>query len=187
MSLKVLAGIVKGRKLKTPSYNTLSIRPILGRIKKSIFDIIQAKLKNSIFIDLFAGVGTVGIEALSRGAKRVTFVDINDVSLSIIRHNIDVLGFNNVRIVKCNIMKNLQMFLYEKYDIIFMGPPYNSKKYDIEMCHVLRDIVRYNILKDDSILIVQKHIKEHVGDVYGLECFRIKKYGDTIISFYKKN
>ena len=188
MSLKVIAGTARGRFLKTLPQDDLSIRPMLGRMKKSIFDIIQFKVPNSNFIDLFAGIGSVGIEALSRGAKKVTFAELSNVSLSLIKHNVNMLGFNDrAKIIKCDIIKDFALLQY-KYDIVFMGPPYkDSDKKALALTHpVLKNILKYDILKDDSVLIAQKHIKEPVGEVAGLECFRVEKYGDTVISFYKR-
>ncbi|MCA6071898.1 MAG: RsmD family RNA methyltransferase, partial [Endomicrobium sp.] len=126
VSLKVIAGTAKGRLLKTLPREDLSIRPMLGRMKKSIFDIVQFKIPDSKFLDLFAGMGSVGIEALSRGAKEVVFAELSDVSLSLIKHNVNMLGFaDRARIVKCNIIKDFEI-LQDKYDIVFMGPPYKD-------------------------------------------------------------
>jgi 16S rRNA (guanine(966)-N(2))-methyltransferase RsmD len=188
VSLKVIAGTARGRLLKTLPKGNLCVRPMLARMKKSVFDIIQFKIQNSTFIDLFAGIGSVGIEALSRGAQKVVFAELSDVSLSIIKYNVSMLGFNNnAKIVKCDVIKNF-VVLQDKYDIVFMGPPYkdNNKKALALTYPTLKNVVRYNILKPDSILIVQKHIKEPVGAIEGLECFRMEKYGDTVISFYKQ-
>jgi 16S rRNA (guanine(966)-N(2))-methyltransferase RsmD len=188
VSLKVIAGTARGRLLKTLPKGNLSVRPMLARMKKSVFDIIQFNIQNSTFIDLFAGIGSVGIEALSRGAKKVVFAELSDTSLSIIKYNVNMLGFNNnAKIVKCDVIKNF-VVLQDKYDIVFMGPPYkdNNKKALALTYPTLKNVVRYNILKPDSILVAQKHIKESVGVIKGLECFRMEKYGDTVISFYKQ-
>jgi len=188
VSLKVIAGSARGRIIKTLPHDNLSIRPMLGRMKKSIFDIIQFKISYSVFIDLFAGVGSVGIEALSRGAKKVVFAELSDISLSLIKRNVNMLGFNDkAKIVKCDVIKDFAV-LQDKYDIVFMGPPYkNENKKVLALTYpALKNVAKYDILKDDSILIAQKHIKEPVRYVAGLECFRTEKYGDTIISFYKR-
>jgi 16S rRNA (guanine(966)-N(2))-methyltransferase RsmD len=187
VSLKVIAGTARGRLLKTLPQDDFSVRPMLGRMKKSIFDIIQFKIPNSNFIDLFAGVGSVGIEAISRGAEKVTFAELSNVSLSLIKHNVNMLGFNHrAKIIKCDVIKEFAL-LQDKYDIAFMGHPYkDSNKKALALTNpVLKNILKYDILKNDSILIVQKHIKEHVSEVVGLECFRVEKYGDTVIFFYK--
>jgi 16S rRNA (guanine(966)-N(2))-methyltransferase RsmD len=183
--LKIIAGTEKGRLLKTLKINNFSIRPTLARIKKSVFDIIKFKIKDSIFIDLFAGVGSIGIEALSRGAKKAVFVDINNNSLSLIKYNINKLGFNNKsNIIKCDLSKKIPN-LCDIFDIVFIGPPYyESIKHNLTYT-VLKNIYTANILNDNSIIISQNHIKERVEFIDGIECFRTKKYGYTMICFYR--
>jgi 16S rRNA (guanine(966)-N(2))-methyltransferase RsmD len=187
--LKVISGIARGRILKTLPISDLSMRPMFGRMKKSVFDIIKFKVPCSTFVDLFAGVGSVGIEALSRGAEKAIFIELNDIFLSLIKHNLDVLGFcDRAKIIKCDITKNFAILQNRKYDIIFIGPPYKDKnKRMLTLTHnVLKDSVKYDILKKDSIVITQRHIKESVDNVPGLGCFRSEKYGDTLVSFYER-
>jgi 16S rRNA (guanine(966)-N(2))-methyltransferase RsmD len=188
VSLRVIAGTARGRFLKTLPQDDLSIRPMLGRMKKSVFDIIQFKIPNATFLDLFAGVGSVGIEALSRGAKKVVFAELSNGSLYLIKNNLNALKLNGrAEVVKCNVVKDF-CILQDKYDIVFMGPPYKDKGKNALALTLptLKNIVRYNILKEDSVLIAQKHVKEPVGEVAGLDCFRVEKYGDTVISFYRR-
>src|SRR6478672_744265 len=98
--MRIIAGSAKKRSLKTPSA-AQGVRPILGRIKKSLFDILRLRIGNADFLDLYAGSGSVGIEALSRGAASVTFVDMNAYCLSVIRQNLSKLQlFERSRIVK---------------------------------------------------------------------------------------
>jgi 16S rRNA (guanine(966)-N(2))-methyltransferase RsmD len=188
--LKVLAGKSRGRILKTLPQDDLSIRPMLGRMKKSIFDIIQFRITRCVFLDLYAGVGSVGIEALSRGAKKAVFAELSRISLSLIKENIEKLGYvEQSKIIKCDIIKNFESVCgKDKYDIVFCGPPYkDAAKNPLALTYpTLKNIVQYDILKDDSIVISQKHIKENVPTVFGLELFRNEKYGDTSISFYKR-
>ena len=188
MTLKVIAGDARGRVLKTLPQDDLSIRPMLGRMKKSVFDIIQFKVPDCDFLDLFAGVGSVGIEALSRGAKKCVFAEMSDTSLKLIKHNVGMLGYNDrAKVVRCNVITQFDL-VADKYDIVFMGPPYvDGAKKALSLTYpALKNIARYDILKEDSVLIAQKHIKEPVGNVVGLDCFRVEKYGDTVVSFYKK-
>ncbi len=188
MTLRVLAGDARGRVLKTLPQDDLSIRPMLGRMKKSIFDIIQFKVPGSDFLDLFAGVGSVGIEALSRGAKKCVFAELSSVSLKLIKHNVDMLKYGDrARVVRCDVIKDFET-VQDKYDIVFMGPPYKDgdKKALALTYPALKNVVKYDLLKEDSVLIAQKHIKEPVGVVAGLDCFRVEKYGDTVVSFYRR-
>jgi 16S rRNA (guanine(966)-N(2))-methyltransferase RsmD len=188
VSLRVLSGEARGRILKTLPAHNLSIRPMLGRMKKSVFDILQNKIIGSYFLDLFAGTGSVGIEALSRGADRVVFAELSDTSLKLIRSNLNMLGFTQkAKTIKCDILKNFYC-LKDKYDIVFVAPPYKDKnKNPLSLTYkTLLNIIHFDILKDDAILISQRHIKEPLNEISGLHLIRNEKYGDTIISFYKR-
>ena len=187
MSLKILGGSLCGRFLKSPPRGDPSIRPILARIKKSVFDIIAEKIYGSCFLDLYAGIGAVGIEALSRGASKVVFAELNDQRLKIIRQNVEDFGVGErSKIIKCDVIKKFEL-IKDKYDIVFLGPPYkDSDKEALSLTHqTLSNIVRFEILKENSLVISQKHIKETVASVSGLSLIRNEKYGDTIVSFYK--
>ncbi|MDR0486461.1 MAG: RsmD family RNA methyltransferase, partial [Elusimicrobiota bacterium] len=181
MSLKVIAGTARGRTLKTLPQDDLSIRPMLGRMKKSVFDILQPRLEGAYFLDLFAGTGSAGIEALSRGAARVVFAELNIVPLKLIRRNLEILGFlDRARIIKCDVIKNFS-FLQDKYDIVFAAPPYkDGDKRPLSLSHpILLNIVRFDILKEDSILVLQRHIKEILPEILDLDLIREEQYGDT--------
>ena len=187
MSLKILGGTLRGRSLKTPMRGDLSIRPILARIKKSIFDIIAGRIYGACFLDLYAGIGAVGIEALSRGASKAVFAELNDRRLKIIKSNVEALGVSaQSKIIKCDVIRNFEL-VKDKYDIVFMGPPYKDlDKEALSLTHMtLANIVRFEILKEDSLVIAQKHIKEIVAPLADLNLIRNEKYGDTIVSFYK--
>ncbi|GAB1401320.1 16S rRNA (guanine(966)-N(2))-methyltransferase RsmD [Elusimicrobiota bacterium] len=186
--LKIIGGTARGRQLKTLPHDDVSIRPMLGMMKKSVFDIITPRIEGSLFLDLYAGVGSVGIEALSRGADRVVFVEISDKSITLIKHNLKLIGFeNNADIVKSDVLKCFHK-IQNKYDLIFLGPPYKDMaKNALALTHpTLKNIALFSLLKDDGIIISQRHIKEPVKDVAGLVNFRNEKYGDTVVSFYKK-
>jgi len=186
--LKVLAGDARGRILKTLPQDDLSIRPMLGRMKKSVFDIIQFKIPDCDFLDLFAGVGSVGIEALSRGAKSCVFAELSKTSLDLIKHNVNMLGYSQrAKIVRCDVIRDFEL-IAKKYDIVFMGPPYKDgdKKALALTMPALKNVVKYDILKEDSVLIAQKQIKEPVGLVAGLDNYRTEKYGDTVVLFYRR-
>lgn len=185
--LKIIGGTCRGRQLKTLPKEDLSIRPMLGMMKKSVFDIITPILPNSLFLDLYAGVGSVGIEALSRGARRVIFAEISDKSISLVKYNLKMLGLEDkADIVKCDVVKGFPKF-QNKYDIIFMGPPYKDgdKKALALTYPTLKNVVLFSMLKENGIVISQRHMKEPVGDVVGLDNYRTEKYGDTTVAFYR--
>src|SRR6202042_940882 len=118
--MRIIAGSSKRQSLKSPP-PSLGVRPILARIKKSLFDILRPYLEGADFLDLYAGSGSVGIEALSRGAKFATFVDSNPNCLSIIRQNLSKLQlFDRAKLVRADATKDLG-YAGGPFDIIFMG------------------------------------------------------------------
>jgi 16S rRNA (guanine966-N2)-methyltransferase len=185
--LKVLSGDAKGRVLNTLKSDDLSIRPMLGRMKKSLFDIIRPKLQGAEFLDMFAGTGAVGLEALSNGARRVVFIEQSPVSLKLVKENIDMLGYGARCVIqRADITKGLD-WLKLQFDIVFMGPPYKDEmKRPLFLTSLgLLSVSRAGLLAIDGWIICQHHKKEPVRVPEVLEMFRQEKYGDTLISFFR--
>ncbi|MCX7957105.1 MAG: RsmD family RNA methyltransferase [Endomicrobia bacterium] len=198
--IKIIAGEFKGRLLKTPKH----ARPILAQIKKSIFDILKPYLRDCLFLDLYAGSGAVGFEALSRGAKFCVFVEREKSSLKVISENLISLSCQQrCYIIRADILKDLfwiekarnvikERFNEVNFDLIFVGAPYVEKIYNEEKTAlVLRNmsgptlnfILNGNLLKKDGLLVVQHSKKEEViSDDFLL--IRTQQYGDTIVSFF---
>jgi 16S rRNA (guanine966-N2)-methyltransferase len=184
--MKIIGGTAKRRSLKSPS-PSLGVRPILGRIKKSLFDILRPQLTDAVFLDLYAGSGAVGIEALSRGAASVTFVDRNPQCLSIIRQNLSKLQlFSRARVVKADATRDLT-YTGGPFDLIFMGPPYHDEKWNA--LHLtqptLQAIARAGILKPGGWVIGQHHAKETPVQDPQWKLIRQEHYGDTRLSFFE--
>ena len=178
MALKVIAGQFKGRNLQLPP--ALSTRPLLMRAKKSLFDILTPRIIGSTFLDLFAGVGSVGIEALSRGAKKAVFVDSDRNCVRLIEENLKTLSVSD----KAEVLQSdasQPNFKTDKFDIIFIGPPYAMK--------TLASIIEKSapILAKDGIIIGQHQFREELPEkIVDLVMYRQEKYGDMRLSFYKK-
>jgi 16S rRNA (guanine966-N2)-methyltransferase len=184
--MRIIGGSAKRRSLKSPTAS-LGVRPMLGRIRKSLFDILRPRLENSQFLDLYAGSGSVGVEALSRGAAHVTFLDLNPNCLSIIRQNLSKLQlFDRARVVKGDATKELA-YLGGPFDLIFMGPPYHDAKWNA--FHLtqptLHAIARAHILKPGGWVIAQHHAKENPVQDPHWRLFRQERYGDSRISFFE--
>jgi len=180
----VIAGSARGRSIDAPP--TLATRPILARIKKSVFDIISAKLPQCSFLDLYAGVGSVGIEAISRGATRAVFVEADKQPLSYIKRNLEKLGFtSNAVLMQTDVFAALKL-LNEKFDIIYLGPPYKDEnKTPLALTTpTLNAVVSSGILKASGLVISQRQIKEVVNVPKQLKHLREKIYGDTVVDFY---
>jgi len=185
--LKILGGEARGRILKTHKTEDLSIRPMLGRMKKSLFDIILPWLPGCVFLDLFAGTGAVGLEAVSRGAKKAVFVEMSSRSLELIKANVAMLKMQDrAEVHRADVTKDLK-WLNRKFDVIFLGPPYKDEhKRPLALTTVtLRNVLNSDLMTPDTIMIAQYHDKEPVSIPDGLEEYRTEKYGDTIVSFYR--
>jgi len=190
--IRIIAGDFKGRWIKTPP--GLDVRPILARIRKSLFDILTPRILNSYFLDLYCGCGVVGIEALSRGARFAAFVDLSDVSLKITTKNLNTLGLTSqsacVR-ADATSKEELSYLLRvspSKFDIIFMGPPYKdpeTKKPLAMVLPTLKAILSSGIMASHGIVIAQHHIKEVVEPADNFEIYRRQRYGDSMLTFFK--
>lgn len=181
MVLVISSGIYKNKRLK--SIPGKELRPISGKIKEALFSILYNKIEYSNFIDICAGTGNVGFEALSRGAKEVVFVEKNPKAVQLIKNNAIKLGIiDKVKIYAADIFnfKNGGGHSAFKADIIFAGPPYKENLCD----RILRHLKNNNMVNEKSIVILQHHYKESVvGNGYKKEDSR--KYGITVLDFFK--
>ncbi len=184
--MRIIGGQNKRQALKSPP-PSLGVRPILGRIKKSLFDILRPRLDHAQFLDLYAGSGSVGIEALSRGAAFATFVDLNPGCLSIVRQNLSKLHlYDRARVVRADATKELG-HLGGPFDLIFMGPPYHDLKWNALTLTepTLKAIARARILKPGAWVVGQHHAKEPPVQDPHWKMFRQENYGDTRVSFFE--
>jgi 16S rRNA (guanine(966)-N(2))-methyltransferase RsmD len=171
--------------MKVPSA-AQGVRPILSRIKKSLFDILTPRLADARFLDLFAGSGAVGIEALSRGAASATFIDRNPVCLGVIRQNLSRLQlYERARVVRADITRDLTV-AGGPYDLIFLGPPYHDEKWNaLHLTNpTLSAITRANLLVPEGLIIGQHHQKEENVQHPAYVMVRRENYGDTCLSFF---
>ena len=144
-------------------------------------------MEGAAFLDLYAGAGSVGIEALSQGAGFATFVDMNPNCLSIIRQNLSKLGlFERSRLVRADVAKNLA-YAGGPFDLIFMGPPYHDQNWTALFLTMptLKEIARCGMLKPDGVVVGQHHAKEPITETPEWEMYRQEAYGDTKVSFFK--
>lgn len=173
--MRVISGKYKGKKLE--GFNISGTRPTMDRVKESLFASISSYLEDSVCLDLFAGSGALGIEALSNGASKCYFVDNSKEILPLLKKNIEHIK-NSILIHGdyLEVLKNLK----EKIDIIFLDPPYQSNLIQ----KALNVILENNLLSDKGIIIC-----EYEQEVFNcpLEILKEKKYGDKFIRIYKKN
>jgi 16S rRNA (guanine(966)-N(2))-methyltransferase RsmD len=180
--LRIIGGKARGRKIKSPK--GLHVRPLLGRIKKSFFDIIQNDIKDANFLDLFSGTGSIGLEAISRGAGKVTFVEKHPVSLKILMENINLLGFEKqVKVIHSDVLSILEN-LSETFDIIFADPPFACNFVE----ELLNSISRNGILKSNGIFVIHRPVYEVSYEIAGsLKTVRKINYGQNTVCFYTVN
>ena len=181
--MRIISGLLKGRQLSFPT----DIRPTQNKVRKAVFDCLSQAVEGAEFLELFAGSGAVGIEAISYGAKRVTFVDSDFNSLKVIESNLKRLELDDrhYRIVKSDVFKYLDYSAMKKtgFDVIFIDPPYRR---ELAKNCLLR-ISACDILNRSGILVIEHHKKEELPRQEGsLMLFKQKNYSDTVVSFYRE-
>ncbi len=162
------------------------IRPLRGRVRAALFDALGELVKGAEFLDLFAGTGAVGLEALSRGARWVTFVDTSPRAVRIIRENARKLRYlDRVEILRADALDAIRRFQREgrRFDIIFIGAPYASGLVQ----RTLELLGESPPLREGGVIIAEVGRKDEMGTRYGhLEAFRERDYGDTRLIFFRK-
>jgi 16S rRNA (guanine(966)-N(2))-methyltransferase RsmD len=188
----VIAGKLRGRHLKSVPKDYKSVRPISGRIKKSLFDILFHLVPGSRFLDMFAGTGAVGMEALSREASFVFFVDRDERCVNVITENIKAAGFaGKAKAHMGNALSELTWIPFrsgvEQFDLVFLGPPYkdDEAKPLALSTPALARLAQSGLLAPKAVVVVQHHLKEDVSEPEGLPRFRRERYGDTYLDFHR--
>ncbi len=147
--MRIISGQARGTILYTLEGD--STRPTLDRVKESLFNIIQSKIKESIVLDLFAGSGALGIETLSRGAKKLVLCDKSKQAINIIKKNLEKTRLLKNAIIINDDYKNAIKKMEDKFDIIFIDPPYME---DIAVKSV-KDIIENNLLNEEGLIILE--------------------------------
>ena len=181
--MRIISGKARGTKLYTLEGDTT--RPTLDRVKESIFNIIQNRIKDSIFLDLFAGSGAMGLEAASRGAKKAILCDKNKNAMQIIKRNIEKTHLEqNVQTYLDDYENVLKTKIKEKLDIIYIDPPYNSNF----AINSIKIILEKNLVTKDSIIMIEtdrkNEIEEELKNIE-IEIVDERKYGKAEIIFLR--
>ncbi|MCM8780998.1 MAG: 16S rRNA (guanine(966)-N(2))-methyltransferase RsmD [Candidatus Omnitrophica bacterium] len=178
--MRILTGKYKGQTIKT----SRGIRPTQGKVRKAIFDIL-GKIEGLSFLELFAGSGAVGIEALSQGAREVVFVEKEQRCIDTIKKNLSLLDCLDYKVVRSDVFKAIETLARykKKFNIIFVDPPYYkdiSKK-------TLQILSGCDIVTQNGLIIIQHYKKDNLPDALGdLVLYKQARYADTVLSFYKK-
>lgn len=181
--MRVIAGEVKGRRLKTPKNNR--IRPTEDRIKENIFNILFGPFSGTVVLDLFSGTGHMGIEFLSRGAEICWFCDNHPDSQRLIQKNLSLTGYRNKsQIVNGSYVKCLNQAKEKdaQFHYVYIDPPYDRREYYDES---VRLIVENNLLAEDGRIILEAPDRYDFSDYEHLKLFRKKQYGKKNIWIFE--
>lgn len=178
--MRIIAGDLKGCRLKTPDDNR--VRPTADKVKEAVFSMISPYLYDSVAVDLFAGTGNLGLEAISRGARRVYFSDRDRRSISLIRENVSHCRAEDRSVIFCCDYKEALARIRETADIIFLDPPYRSGYLE----DALESIVSCGVLAEDGIIVAEHALDEELPEsLCSLSMVKKKKYGKIGISVYE--
>lgn len=181
--MKIISGTLKGRNIE--GYNIEGTRPTMDRVKESLFGMIQDYIKDSTVLDLFAGSGNLGVEAISNGAKIAYFIDNNPEVIKVLNKNIANLDIKSKsRVILSDWKKALNTFATQniKFALIFIDPPYAYDVYE----KILNKVSTLNLLSDNG-LIIMEHSNLHLPTTYeNLTLYKERNYGNKSINIYIK-
>ena len=184
--MRVIAGTLRRRTLAAPA--GLATRPTSDRLRETLFNVLAPRIDGAFFLDLYAGSGAVGIEALSRGASQVTFVERAPAALKVLRVNLEKLGVKEgFRVEGCSAAAFLRRARWEgerRFDVVFLDPPYDAAE---EYATALRLLGggAAGLLGDGAAVIAEHRRKQRLEEVYGgLKRARLLEQGDAALSFY---
>jgi 16S rRNA (guanine966-N2)-methyltransferase len=185
--MRIIAGTFRSRQLK--SQKGLALRPTSDKLRETLFNILGARVDGSRFLDLFAGTGAIGIEALSRGAACAVFVENHSATVRLIRENLAALEIEfRARIIAAparRAIANLEKDLATAFEFIFLDPPYDHEK---EYQATLRALANSSLLNDSTLLIAEHRKKFLLPNALGrLQQVRVLHQGDAALSFYRRS
>lgn len=178
--LRVISGTAKSIKLTSPE--GVGTRPTSDRIKESIFSIILPYIADANVLDLFAGSGALGIEALSRGAKKAVFCEKSNLAIEITKKNIALTNLKDKSFLVKDDYMNYLLNCDEVFDIIFIDPPYSSNFYN----NALSLISKRQLLSSQGLVITERDSKIQVPSCDGLNLVTDRRYGNTTVSIFKR-
>ncbi len=179
--MRVISGTARGVSLKTP--DGLATRPTADRVKEALFSIIQFELPGATVLDLFGGTGQLGIEALSRGAKKAVFVDEWEEACRLIRENLKRTNFSDASVVRRSDYAAFLKICTEKFDIIFLDPPYA----EVFLEYSLKLITEIDILQSGGIIVTERPLGKELSCSFpDLQRSKDYKYGKTLLTLFRK-
>lgn len=182
--MRVIGGQFRSRRLKNPG--KLSLRPTSDRLRETLFNVLGPAIEDSLFIDLYAGTGAIGIEAISRGAREAIFVEAHPATAQLIRENLAALKVETgVEVIETDAARALGKIAQRKLlaDFIFLDPPYDANK---ELLEVLELLDESHVVAPQGIVIAEHSVKSDLPRRFDrLELSRVLEQGDAALSFYR--
>ena len=180
--MRVIAGTARGTVLKTPE--GMLTRPTADRVKEAVFSILHFDVQDAVVLDLFGGTGQLGIEALSRGAKKTVFVDQQQKACELIRENLRRTKFDRAgTVIRGDYLEYLKR-TKERFDIILLDPPYAENFLE----NALNCIAEIDILRDNGIIVTERPLEKALEvQLPGFTRSRDYKYGKTLIALYRRD
>jgi 16S rRNA (guanine(966)-N(2))-methyltransferase RsmD len=182
--MRIISGFLRGRRLRAP--DGLATRPTSDRVREGLFNILAPRIEGSRFLDVCAGSGAVGLEAISRGADSVVFVEQSRRALAQLEENIEMLGVDaSTRIVPKEAVAALKTLAAkeEAFDIVYVDPPYDAELYR----PILRFLGRSDLVAPDGVVIVERRTRAVLPLELGpLRHYRDARYGESSLAFYER-
>lgn len=179
--MRIIAGKDKGRKLNRRDGR--EVRPTSDRTKEALFNILGSEVVGVRFLDLFAGFGGIGLEALSRGAYETVFVDKAEENTKIIEENIEMLGYEEeTKVVAADVLESLGL-LRGDFDLIFMDPPYQQEEL---YTATLEEIEKYQLLHPTGIIIIEHHSEAELDLKSEYDIIKERNYGNAALTLVQR-
>ncbi|HCF70573.1 MAG TPA: 16S rRNA (guanine(966)-N(2))-methyltransferase RsmD [Syntrophomonas sp.] len=184
--MRVIAGIARGRRLKAPPGDTT--RPVTDMIKEALFNVWGQRVQGAAFLDLFAGSGSMGIEALSRGAQTVIFVDNNARAVAVIKDNLQNCHISEgFEVYRNDVFRAIDILQNRgaKFDIIYVDPPFTN---EVIFDKVIKILDEAQILEQNGIMVIRTYKKKTLPvSLSNLSQYRKNDYGESVLHYYRSN
>lgn len=180
--MRVIAGTFRSRRLKGPG--TLTLRPTSDRLRETLFNILGPGVEDSLFVDIYAGTGAVGIEAVSRGARQTILVESNAKAATLIRENLAAMSIFGAELIRADAVTGLERLATRRLiaDFVYLDPPYDKP---VELVRVLEYLDASRLIAPRGIVIAEHHWRAGLPERFNrLERTRQLEQGETVLSFY---
>ena len=181
--MRVISGYLKGRKLLFP-VDRKHLRPTKDVTREAIFDVLREWIMGKRVLDLFAGTGALGIEAVSHGASEVVFVESEAEGINLIRRNVEALDISgNCSVKKGKVERVITEFEKERFNLVIADPPYGYPENKMES--ILKNIVELQVIDCDGIIVIEHGRRDVIPGVDGLRIYKEKFYGKSTVSYLR--